>query len=104
MYFQGYSVTVLPGNEDRSGYVSMKHGQKYTISLTNYTVKNCDAEVKIDGKTVGVFRVGNKNGGNGITIERPVNDSGKFTFYKAGSKEANKSGLAKVDKSNLGLI
>ncbi len=111
-----YAVTIPQGRELDSGYVEIRHNTTYTIALSNYGKLQCDAAVEIDGKLVGTWRLpgvsddererwwqkflGPKN--QTITIERPAHDTGKFTFYKLDSPEAQKAGLVRDDK--LGLI
>jgi hypothetical protein len=99
MRLGNFSVEILKGKELNSGYVAMKHNTKYALRLSNFGDLRCDAEVEIDGKPVGAWRVpSNKH----IVIERPVHDTGCFTFYKAGTREAKKAELVRSDK--LGLI
>jgi hypothetical protein len=101
MYLNSFSVRIVGGLEKTSGYVEMKHGSKYSISLRNDRSQPCDAKVEIDGKEIGIFRI-NANGQ--LNLERPVNDTGYFTFYRKGSVEADKSGLASVSDNDLGLV
>ena len=99
MRLGNFSVEIPRGNYLDSGYVAMKHNTKYTIRLCNFGDLRCDAEVEIDGKPVGAWRVPS----NGrIVIERPVHDTGCFTFYKIGTGEAKKAELVCSEK--LGLI
>ncbi|MCI5131037.1 MAG: hypothetical protein D3904_05815 [Candidatus Electrothrix sp. EH2] len=73
MRLDNFSVEILNGRELDSGYVAMKHDTKYALRLSNFGDLRCDAEVEIDGKPVGVWRVpSNKQ----IVIERPVHDTG----------------------------
>ena len=94
-----YAVQIHGGRERDTGYVEIAHDTKYTILLSNDGELNCDAVVEIDGKEVGIWRV---DSGENISIERPVHDTGLFTFYKLGSSEAEKIGLVRNDK--LGLL
>jgi hypothetical protein len=94
-----YAVQIQGGLERGSGYVEMAHNTKYKLLLSNDSSLNCDAAVEIDGKEVGIWRV---YSGKNICIERPVHDTGQFTFYKLDSSEAGKIGLVRNDK--LGLI
>ena len=94
-----FSVQIQGGKERVTGYVEMAHNTKYMITLSNDGKLDCDASVEIDGKEVGTWRV---YAGKNIRIERPAHDTGQFTFYKLGSSEAGKIGLARNDK--LGLI
>jgi len=94
-----FSVTVIPGIEQENGYVLMNHNTQYELCLMNMGSVDCDANVVIDGKQVGLWRV---TCGNKITIQRPTNDTGRFTFYRLGSDEAGKASLAA--STELGLI
>ncbi|MCI5188919.1 MAG: hypothetical protein D3905_03765 [Candidatus Electrothrix sp. AS4_5] len=99
MRLGNFSVEILKGRELDSGYVAMKHNTKYALRLSNIGDRRCDAEVEIDGKLVGVWRIpSNKH----IVIERPTHDTGCFTFYKAETREAKKAQL--VQSGKLGLI
>jgi len=100
MYFSKCSVRVLGGDEREGGYVVMQHGQQYKLVLRNDKDVPCDAEVVIGGKNVGKWRVGARSA---ITLERPVNDHGCFTFYEAGTPEGDAAGIVKGDSHN-GLI
>lgn len=94
-----FSLRIPQGIITENNYVEMEHSKQYSINLYNYGSCNCDAEVNIDGKKVGVWRINKKSY---IEVERPVNDNGKFTFYKFGSKESDISEVSNDD--NLGLI
>lgn len=99
MRLNEFSVQVLPGRELSSGYVAMQHNAQYSLSLHNYRAEACDAEVSVDGKSIGAFRI---YAGGKIVLERPEGDTGRFTFYKLGTPEA---GLAQLsDDENLGRI
>lgn len=99
MQLNQFSVRIYPGRELSSGYVAMQHNSQYSINLHNYRAEACDAEVNVDGKSVGTFRI---YAGGKITLERPEGDTGKFTFYKLGTPEASKAQLSNDD--NLGRI
>jgi hypothetical protein len=99
MQLGNFAVKVTPGREGSSGYVSMSHNSTYTIQLSNFGKLNCDAEIKVDGKQVGTWRIPPKQS---ITLERPVHDTGRFTFYQFGTPEAEKVGLIRCP--DLGLI
>jgi len=100
MYLNDFSVRVLEGKEEAGGYVTISHGQQYRLSLRNAKGwTRCDAEVEIDGKSVGTWRI---NAHSTLVLERPANDDGRFTFYKLGSCEAQQVGLSNTE--SLGLI
>lgn len=99
MWLNSFSVRVPEGREE-NGYVVMEHDRRYTLSLRNSRDEDCDARVEIDSKHVGTWRI---SAHHNIVIERPANDTGHFTFYRARTIAAQKAGL---DESNpsLGLI
>lgn len=99
MRLGNFSVKIPQGKKLNSGYVAMKHDTKYTVVLSNDGDVRCDAEVEIDGKIVGTWRIQSRDS---MVIERPVHDTGCFTFYKIGTREAKKAAIVKSDK--LGLI
>ena len=99
MRLNGFLVIIPQGTETDSGYVNMKHNTKYTINLYNNKDVDCDAEVVVDGKSQGGFRVP-KHGK--IVLERPSHDTGHFTCYKLGTPEGESAQLVAGD--NLGLI
>jgi hypothetical protein len=99
MNLHDYSVSIPEGRSSNDGYVQLEHGTFYSISLDNSGPHPCDAEVSIDGGPVGVWRVDPRST---ITLERPVDDTGRFTFYNAGTQEAR---LAEVTNGpNAGLV
>lgn len=101
MYLNGYSVSIVNGREKQDGYVEMEHGQTYELLLKNDNNLRCDAQVSIDGKEVGLFRV---NPQSIFSLERPLNEAKKFTFYKKGTSEAKKAGEANISSDDSGLI
>jgi len=100
MYLNDFSVRVPEGHESSGGYVELRHGQVYTLRLRNSRNVRCDARVEVDGKHVGTWRI---PANQGITLERPEHDSGRFTFYKLGTAEADAAQLNGGDP-NLGLV
>lgn len=99
MQLNEFEVRIPEGVEADNGYVEVPHGTQYTIVLQNHSKGRCDAEVYIDGKSVGAWRV---DGCKTVTLERPVHDSGRFTFYRLGTASADKAGLERND--SLGVI
>jgi len=106
MFLNGFSISVPESQEETSdGYVVLKHNQNFSIRLHNShkfdgSCKPADAEVHVQGKHVGTFRVPY---GQTVIIERSVDDNGKFTAYRNGTYEAQ---LAEIDAGdpNNGLI
>jgi hypothetical protein len=90
------------GGQEKNGYVALDSGTKYQLKLWNFNTKlRCDAEVQIDGKAIGNFRIEKMDS---IVIERPANNHGCFTFYAVGTIEAKMVMLEAVDENSLGLI
>jgi hypothetical protein len=102
MYLNGFSVRIVGGKEDESsGYVEVPHGTQYSIVLKNDRKHPCDAEVEVDGKSVGTFRLGAKST---FKLDRPENEAKRFTFYRADSDEGGASGASAVDGGDRGLV
>lgn len=100
MYLNDFSVRIPEGNETPGGYVELAHRQRYTLVLRNSHSRRCDARVEIDGKHVGTWRIDTHGS---IRLERPVHDTGHFTFYKAGTPEAARVELNECSP-DLGLV
>lgn len=100
MRLNNFSVRVSPGRE-KEGYVALRHGQEYRITLRNDNDTKCDAHVCVDGKEIGIFRV---HPHASATIERPADVSRRLTFFKSGTQEAEKANLDAVKDDDLGLI
>lgn len=81
-------------------YVSLPNYSLYKIQLTNNRDTRCDAEVKIDGVSVGTWRVPSFDS---IIIERPANINRRFVFFRQDSYVAKKAGIEKKSPYN-GLI
>ncbi len=101
MRLDNYSVAIPNGTELDNGYVELNHGQQYSIFLTSFLNRRCAAEVNVDGKHVGTFRLA---AFGQLMLERPSNDTGRFTFYEAGSSEAFKVDVNKISTPDRGLI
>jgi hypothetical protein len=102
MQLGNFNVSIPEGRDQCNGYVTMMHEQCYRIQMTNYDYqRRCDAEVFVDGKSVGTFRILKTQT---ITLERPANDTGKFTFYKAGTSAAQQAGEGNVGVNQRGLV
>lgn len=99
MKLKEFAVSIPEGKETQDGYVHLTHATQYTIQLQNDSSDRCDAEVYIDAQRVGIWRV---NESSTIRLERPVHDTGRFTFYEVGTSEATKAGVR--DGSDTGLI
>ena len=98
MKLEPYEVKVPEGRESE-GYVYLSHNTQYTLLLTNQACARCDAEVWIDGRVVGAWRVPPLKT---VVVERPIHETGRFTFYEVGTREAVKAGISESDQ--LGLL
>lgn len=96
-----YSVLVPEGVEQSSGHVALEHGRQYTLRLMNHDHRRCDAEVTIDGKSLGGFRL---LGHGQMTLERMPHDSGRLTFYSSGTNDAAAAGEGGISVPDKGLI
>jgi len=99
MYLNDFSMRIPEGKEVPGGYVELEHDTQYTLNLRNNRNTRCKADVYIDGKNVGSFRL---NAHETMKLERPVHDDGLFTFYKLGTSEAGAAGLE--DSPDIGLV
>ena len=78
-------------------YVPLKHNSNYKIILKNNRSVKCDAQVFVDGKSVGVFRI---PAHNFLDLERPSKVDKKFTFVKEQSHEAKQGGVLSGKQEN----
>lgn len=101
MHLNNFSVRLTPGRETESGYHELHHGQTYRLHLKNGRSQPCDAEVHIDGKLIGCWRI---EANSKVELERPSNEAKLLTFYLRESDEANAAQLDEVEKDELGLI
>lgn len=101
MRIGNYELVINPGCELDGAYVELRHGQHYNLNLSNRASTRCDADITIDGKSMGEFRIA---AFGHIRLERPANDTGRFTFYQSGSSEASAVGLHLVSSDQLGLV
>lgn len=101
MFYKGFEVSISGKQEDEAGYVRMTHEEEYIVSMRNNTPHECDAELIIDGTTVGEFRIGPRRT---VRVERPSHEARKFTFLEINSFEADMAGLHDVSPEDLGLV
>jgi hypothetical protein len=94
----GFELCVPQGHHLESGHVRLEHRAFYTVRLSNSHSSRCDVTLNIDGKEIGTWRVPAKGV---IELERPVNDTGRFTFYRLGSAGATAAGLTSTDQMGL---
>lgn len=96
-----FSLYIPEGRERSSGHVEMAHGTQYHLKLDNHDHRQCDAEVTIDGKCVGTFRIA---GHSGINLETVPGDGGRFTFYATDTQEFLAAAGGDVSKDLRGLV
>lgn len=93
-----FEVEIPEGQKLENGYVEMRHNTQYSLNLKNHRWVPCDAEVTIDGIHVGTWRIESRGE---IHIERPVHDTGHFTFFQVGTEEADMAGITKNPDNGL---
>lgn len=98
-----FSVIVPQGVERESGYVRLVHGTPYAPQLRSHCPYPADAEVTVDGRPVGVFRVEARGS---VTVETPPDDAGRgrLTFYAAATEEGAAAGGGAVAADDRGLL
>lgn len=83
MYLNGCTASIT-GGQEQDGYVIMTHKQSYGVFIRNGFSKRCNANIVIDGKSIGTWRLG---AGEYATILRPADEDGQLTFYRTNSVE-----------------
>lgn len=101
MRFGNYSVLIPEGSERGEGYVALSHGRQYAVQLGNHSSRRCQAEVSLDGKSIGTFVL---SGYGTARLERAPHDNGRFTFYADDTTEAEAAGLATISQPDRGLV
>jgi len=97
----GFSLSVMNSPDDGRGYVRMEHGTTYALCFRNDLDRAADAEVSIDGLPMGTWRL---TPYRNACVERPANDTGLFTFYRADSADGYAVGSGRVARSEKGRI
>lgn len=87
-------------DEDKQNYVALQHKSEYIVILQNHGYSKCDAEVKMDGESIGMYRI---DAGSQMLLERPSKEAKKFTFIKSDSDIAKSTGASEKAPTN-GLI
>lgn len=95
-----YSVNITNGIHNHNGYVEMKNGQQYGVTIKNNTSTSCQSSLMIDGKHMGDFLVDKYSS---ITVDRPVHSHKKFTFYRTDSISSIHTGIV-AGKYQNGLV
>ncbi len=101
MRLGNYSVLIPTGREHGTGHVGLPHGSVYQIKIGNHGMVACDAEVEVDGKSVGCFRL---DAYQSFNLERPADDTGRFTFFRTDSVEGQQAGEASIARDSKGLV
>lgn len=101
MRLGNFSVLVPEGREHGTGHVGLPHNSVYTMRLGNHGGVDCDAEVEVDGKSIGCFRL---PAYQTFALERPADDTGRFTFFRSDSTESQQAGESSIARDNKGLI
>jgi len=101
----GFSINIINDavnhfKRDEHNYYSLPHLTEYKIALSNNRSTRCDAEVFVDGLSVGTWRIDQYET---ITIERPADVNRKFIFAAESSPLARQLGVQKNSYDN-GLI
>lgn len=100
-YFTGnFGVRITPCIKRNGNEFLMKHGTQYKIEFVNKYDRRANVAVYVDGNHIGTFRLLSDSKSS---IEHPVNDNSRFTFYKLESKEAKQFDLFE-DNDKLGEI
>ena len=102
MKVQGYSVRIVNKTETSEGYVPMRDRETFRIELLNDSGRRCCAEVRLNGKFQGSFVLDAWR--RYEPLERGVEDSGLFTFFKLGTSDARAAGLPDVSRDDTGLL
>lgn len=85
---------------DGHTYVALSNYSEYKIYISNEHYTRCDAEVHVDGETVGTWVI---QPHSSVTIDRPANVAKKFTFVEETSDAARRTG-AVVGSDLNGLV
>jgi hypothetical protein len=96
-----YELTIPEGHEDTNGHIAMRHGQQYTLVLTNHSSERADAIISINGKEIGKWRIPALSC---ISLEHPANETDHFTFCHNDSQEGQSSHLNIVSPNDFGLV
>ncbi len=97
----GFSVSIQNNVADYNGYVRMRHGQVYAVCFANNLDRRADAEVNIDGLSMGTWRL---KPNQRACVERPATTQGRFTFYRADSSEGYAVGSGQVNRGDKGKL
>lgn len=97
----GFGLTIQNRADDYNGYVRLPHGASYAVCFSNQQNRRADAELSIDGLSMGTWRL---SAYQTSCVDRPADDTGRFTFYRARSSEGYAVGSADVSRQDKGLV
>ena len=100
MRFDQFEVAI-PQSKEKDGYCILDDKQVFTIRIHNHSDARCNANIKLDGKDIGTFRLNPKQCSE---LEHPVGSTGRFTFFKSGTLKAIVAGINNVPSELLGLL
>lgn len=83
-----FGIEIIGAREVIGQNVIMSQGE-YKIKLYNHHNVRCDAYVKVNGESAGVFRI---DPNDTITLERPSQEQRRFTFVSEHSSAAREAG------------
>jgi len=84
----------------RYKYYTIPHNSEYKIKLGNNTETRVDAILKIDGSTMGTWRI---EAYSEIVVDRPTYNNRKFTFVREASWQGDMGGVTRGNTNN-GLV
>lgn len=96
-----FSLGIVGHPEDSKGYVRLPHDTQYALKLRNHMGRRAQAEVSIDGKSMGTFIL---EAYDHVELERSADDNGIFTFYRANSEEGRMSEAISIGRNDRGLV
>jgi len=102
MLMNNFGLEIAGHQEDINGYVRLRHGEQYSIVLKKRLARRADVELHIDGKLIGIFRIGAYQ--DWIVLDTPPFTGKRFTAYLLDSPEGRTAELAQVSAEELGVV
>jgi len=96
----GFALGIKDKNVLEDAQVLLRNKEHYRLFIGNSNDTRCDVAIRIDGATVGIFRLGPRSS---QTIERPTSVNGLFTFYGFDTPDALMAGVSR-DNPESGRI
>lgn len=102
----GYSVNIIADDvhhivKNGHNYYAMAHLSEYKIELTNNHPTRCNANVSVDGESIGTWRV---ESNSKIIIGRPANLNRVLVFVEDKSGLAKKAGIDSSNYNSNGVV